>query len=101
MNESSLAILHCIGLGNPLPQLQWRRLSGSELPYNAEVTVTIETHNKTGAKYFLSTLTIPNVSSSAVDEYLCEGTNNVTNIILTPESVEIQLAVQSKYILLN
>ena len=98
MNESSLAILHCIGLGNPLPQLQWRRLSGSELPYDAEVTVTIETHNETGAIYLLSTLTIPNVSSSDVDKYLCEGTNNVTNILLTPESVEIQLSVQSKYI---
>ena len=91
-NESSTAVLTCIGMGHPLPDIYWKRQDGQSLPERREIMTTNTTDNVTlEDQYIQSTLLLSNVTSTDDAVYVCTAINSVT---LTLEQTTVLLTVQ-------
>ena len=78
VNKSFTAVLTCIGMGHPLPDIYWKRQDGQILPEEREIMMTSTTENVTlEDQYVQSTLVVSNVTSTDDGGYICTAINSV------------------------
>ena len=96
VDKSSIAVLTCIGMGHPLPDIYWKRQDGQILPEEREIIITSTTNNVTlEDQYIQSTLVLSNVTSTDNGGYVCTAINNVT---LSLEKTTVLLTVQGMFL---
>ena len=94
VNETANVVFDCIGYGTPLPTITWEREDGAELPEDSEIVTNIS-NNDGGHKHVRSSLILKDVSVTDNDVvFVCIGSNNVTNVLSTPENATILLTVE-------
>ena len=93
VKELSMAVLSCMGFGVPLPQLTWRRADGQEITGLLNQSVAI---SQDGQESATLELRLDNATSILNGVFVCSGTNNVTNLLNSPEEDEVILTVLGK-----
>ena len=97
VNETNTTSFTCTAFGIPTPVVEWFKLSSD--PASAtlvsssdqiNITQVINGNNVTSVLLFTS----PVRTDEAM--YTCRGTNNVTNVISSPENDTVQLYVQGE-----
>ncbi len=95
VNQSDQSSFTCEAFGIPLPSFTWF-FNGSSISTNNGFIISNSAHiNSSGLEIQVSTLTILNsIRSVHEGSYTCRASNDIDNLIGTPESVDALLTVQ-------
>ena len=95
VNETNTTSFTCTAFGIPTPLVEWLKLDDDSdnatlLSSSNQINITVITNgnNVTSVLHFIS----PVKTDEAM--YMCRGTNNVTNVIESPENINITFFVQ-------
>ena len=97
INQSDLASFNCSVFSIPLPSILWFFNGSSEALSDSDSSLEVEEYNFTnssGQEITVSFLTIISDRNSHEGLYTCRASNDVDNIIGTPESANAFLTVQ-------
>ena len=94
VNETNTTSFTCTAFGIPTPIVEWLKLSNDAMLLftSNRINITEVTNGSNVTSVLLFT------SPVKTDEarYMCRGTNNVTNVIESPENVNITFFVQGE-----
>ena len=97
VNETNTTSFTCTAFGIPTPIVEWLKLddgsNNTTLLFTSNQTNITEVTNGNNVTSVLL-FTSPVKTDEAM--YMCRGTNNVTNVIESPESVNITFFVQGE-----
>ena len=94
INQTQEAVFMCTAYGIPTPSITWTKLSdGSAVTNTATLTITdsvIATNTLQSELRFIQGF------KADESQYMCRGSNGVTNVIGSPEDDNVTLFVQGK-----
>ena len=93
VNQTQTATFSCQAFGIPLPNITWIKVSqvSSASSWGQFVTTDIKMNN---SSTLISSITLLNAMWTDQSEYICVGSNGITNAIGSPENTTFTLFVQ-------
>ena len=91
VNQTQTATFSCQAFGIPLPSITWIKVSHSASNWGQFVTTDIKMNN---SSTLISSITFLNTMRMDQSEYICVGSNGITNAIGSPDNATFTLFVQ-------